>query len=169
MLVNNLQTVHQHHSACSSKLLCLFSQLVLKLCYVTPYSMPWMGKGSHRPIICYSSLQSMLGHCLPCYESEGFIALLWLMHERQKDPDAKNRSKARHFSLTVKSQAWRRKSTLSVMTLPGNIWWEGITRTADLEDVSYKVTPGFALAGKGESKSQDESKQGILIPHTPGE
>lgn len=128
MLVNNLQTIHQHHSACSSKLLCLFCQLVLKLCYVTPYSMLWMGKRSHRPIICYSSLQSMLGRCLPCYEGEGFIALLWLMGKRKNDPDAKNRSKAMHFSLAVKSHAWRRKSTLSVMLSPGNSWREGTTR-----------------------------------------
>lgn len=128
MLVNNLQTIHQHHSARSSKLLCLFCQLVLKLCYMTPYCTLWKGKGSHRPIMCYSSLQSMLEYCFPCYEGEGFIALLWLMGERQNDPDAKNRSQAMHFSLTVKPHAWRRKSTLSGTLLPGNIWWEGTTK-----------------------------------------
>lgn len=42
-------------------------------------------------------------------------------------------------------------------------------QASDWEDVSYRVTPGFVLAGKGESKSQDESKQGILIPRAPGE
>lgn len=128
MLVNNLQTIHQHHSARSSKLLCQFCQLVLKLCYMTPYCTLWKGKGSHRPIMCYSSLQSMLERCLPCYEGEGFIALLWLMGERQNDPDAKNRSQAMHFSLTAKPHAWRRKSTLSGTLLPGNIWREGTTR-----------------------------------------
>lgn len=123
MLVNNLQTIHQHHSARSSKLLCLFCQLVLKLCYMTPYCTLWKEKGSHRPIMCYSSLQSMLERCLPCYEGEGFIALLWLMGERQNDPDAKNRSQAMHFSLTAKPHAWRRKSTLS-----GTLTWEHLAR-----------------------------------------
>lgn len=76
MLVNNLQTVHQHHSARSSKLLCLFCQLALKLCYVMPYSTLWVGKASHGPVACSSVLQVTLRHCLPRYEGEGFIALL---------------------------------------------------------------------------------------------
>lgn len=159
MLVNNLQTIHQHHSARSSKWLCLFCQLVLKLCYVTPYSMLWMGNGSHRPIICCSSLQSMLGRCLPCHEGEGFIALLWLMGERQNDPDAKNRSKAMHFSLTMKPHVWQRKSTLSVMLLPGNSWREGTTRALPSHRLGRRELQSDASFRAGRQRRKQESRQ----------
>lgn len=121
--------------------------------------MLWMGKGSHRPIICSTSLQSMLGRCLPCYEGEGFIALLWLMGERQNDPDAANRSQAVHFSLTVKPHAWRRKSTLSVMLLPGNTWREGTTRALPSHRLGRPELQRDARSCAGRQRRKQESRR----------
>lgn len=121
MLVSNLQTVHQHHTARSSKLLCLFCQLVLKLCYVMPYSVLWVGKGSHRPVICYSVLQLTLRHCLPCYQGEGFTALLWLINKKQKRSwwSERDQGNALQFDCEVTGVA-KEKHVVCVMLLPGN-------------------------------------------------
>lgn len=97
------------------------------------------------------------------------------MGKRKNDPDAKNRSKAMHFSFGHEVT----RVTKEKHIVCDAFTWEQLARghnqsssepqTGKTTLLSYGVTSGFVLAGKGESKSQDESKQGILIPHTLGE